>query len=175
MNWNSAVPGIRFNDCVFTEPRPLAQGTLPRCGGLFAILSMDSSWAPKPFQVLYFGEFGNNAQQPLPAAEQLRLARIARGASLFVSVLPMPFSTTDQRSMARDQLVWAYNPPCQDSGALAGPSELARKLQELEKKHEEQTTHLNLLLTNLNRLFEPHPEPPRRRQIGFLPQSATAD
>jgi hypothetical protein len=175
MNWNSAAPGIRFNDCVFSEPRPLAHLALPRCGGLFAILAMDSNWAPKPFQVLYFGEFGNNAQQPLPPAEQMRLARAARGAALFACVLPIPFSTTSQRSMTRDQLIWAYNPPCQDGSTSAGSGELARKLEELQKKHEEQTTHFNLLVSNLNRLFEPHPDPPRRRQIGFLPQPATAD
>jgi len=49
--------------------------------------------------------------------------------------------------------------------------DLAHKLDELEKKHEEQTTQLRLLLANINRLFEPQTEP-SRRPIGFLANPA---
>jgi hypothetical protein len=158
--------GIRFNDYLFTEPRNLAEWVPPKYAGLFAILTLDQNWAPKPFQPLCFGEFGNNS----------RMAETVRGTGhLFIAVLPMPFSTTDQRSAARDQLIWAYSPLWQAKGTPSAPSELARKLEELEKKHEEQTTQFRLLLSNMNKLFEPQPDPPaRRRSIGFIPQSDTA-
>jgi hypothetical protein len=157
--------GIRFNDYLFTEPRHLGDWVPPKYAGVFAILTLDPNWAPKPFQPLCFGEFGNNS----------RLAETTRGGNLFVSVLPMPFSTTDQRSAARNQLIWAYSPLWQAKEAPSAPAELARKLEELERKHEEQTTQFQLLLSNINKLFEPPPGPPaRRRSIGYLPQSATA-
>jgi hypothetical protein len=53
----------------------------------------------------------------------------------------------------------------------SGQNELAQKLDQLEKKHEEQTTQLHLLLANINRLFEPQAEP-HRRSIGFLAKPA---
>ena len=157
--------GIRFNDFFFTEPRLLTEWTPPKYAGIFAILTLDPNWAPKPFQPLCFGEFGNDS----------RRAETTRSGHLFISVLPMPFSTTDQRSTARNQLIWAYSPLWQPKEASAAPGELARKLEQLEKKHEEQTEQFRLLLANINKLFEPPPSPPaRRRPIGFVPQSATA-
>jgi len=59
---------------------------------------------------------------------------------------------------------------CQGT-ASPNQNELVRKLDELEKRHEEQTTQFRLVLANINRLFEPQPERPRR-PIGFLPQPA---
>jgi hypothetical protein len=88
-----------------------------------------------------------------------------------VSVLPMPFSTTSQRCALTSELIWAYNPPCQPEGSKTAPVDLVRKLDELEKRHHEQTAQVMLLLANVNRIFGPLPEPPRHRTIGFLPQS----
>ena len=89
--------------------------------------------------------------------------------TLFVSALPMPFSTSAERAEVRNQLVWAYNPVWQASVGSAVHSELAFKLVELEKKHEEQTTQLRLLMASVTRLFEPQAEPKRYRTIGFTP------
>jgi hypothetical protein len=160
-------PGIRFNDFVFSEPAPLTNWTAPKFAGLFVVLAGDTSWAPRPFQPLYFGEFGNNARNLLPP-DTIRLP--LNGRPLFISVLPLPFSSSAQRCEVCNQLAWAYNPVCQGSAA-PNPNELVRKLDELEKRHEEQTTQFRLLLANMNRLFEPQPERPRR-PIGFLPQPA---
>jgi hypothetical protein len=94
----------------------------------------------------------------------------ANAGQLFIAVLPMPFSSSAQRCEVRNQLLWAYNPVYQ--GSTRHPeNELARKLDELEKRHEEQTTQFQLLLASINRLFEPQPVPPRR-PIGFLPETA---
>jgi hypothetical protein len=167
MNSYMVGPGIRFNDFVFSEPVPLTNWAAPKCAGLFVVLVRDANWAPRPFQPLCFGEFGNNVRGPL-AVDSIPLP--ANAGELFVSVLPLPFSTSVQRCDVRNQLIWAYNPVYQGS-AMPAQSELARKLDELEKRHEEQTTQFRLLLASINRLFEPQPEPPRRH-IGFLPQTA---
>ena len=167
MNSYMAAAGIRFNDFVFSEPRPLVETALPKCAGILAILVRDPNWAPKPFQPLCFREFGNNSPQNLFAYQPMRWGR----TELFVSVLPMPFSSTAQRCEVRNQLVWAYNPVLQNNGLPPVQNELVHKLDELEKKHEEQTTQVRLLLASINRLFEPQAEP-KRRPIGFLPQPA---
>jgi hypothetical protein len=160
-------PGIRFNDFMFSEPVPLTNWTAPKFAGLFVVLVEDTNWAPRAFQPLCFGEFGNNVRTPLVSAA-IRLP--PSGRPLFLSVLPMPFSSSAQRCDVRNQLTWAYNPVCQ-GGATPNQNELVRKLDELEKRHEEQTTQFRLLLASINRLFEPQPEPPRR-PIGFMPQAA---
>ena len=158
-----ATSGIRFNDYFFSEPINLAAWTPPKCGSLYSILVDDPNWAPKSFQPLYFGEFGNNAQitSILRDCGQTATAA-ANGKTLFVSVLPLPFSTTQQRVVMRNELIWAYNPPCQATGA--GPSsDLAVKLAELEKKHQEQTAQMMQLLATMNA-----EAPATRRRIGFI-------
>src|ERR1700722_19905116 len=123
-----AASGIRFNDYFFSEPVDLATWTPPRCPGLFSILVNDPNWAPKAFQPLYFGEFGNNSPASAVLQDCSPVVAAAHGKTLYVSVLPMPFSTTQQRWALRSELVWAYNPACQP----------ALKLAELDKKHQEQ-------------------------------------
>src|ERR1700730_1499170 len=103
MNCDTPGLGIRFNDFMFSEPVPLSAWAAPKFAGLFVVLVRDTNWAPKQFQPLCFREFGNNARGPL-AAESIRLP--ANAGLLFVSVLPMPFSSSAQRCDARNQLVW---------------------------------------------------------------------
>ena len=165
MNTYLFAAGIRFDDHVFSEPRRLGDWVPPKCAGICVILAGDPNWAPKPLQPLCFCEFGNNA-------DLRRLARMPNMEALFVSALAMPFSTSAQRSEVRNQLVWAYNPVWQASAGSTLQSEFSHKLEELERKHEEQTTQLRLILANISRLFEPQIEPKRRRAIGFLPQPA---
>lgn len=160
----SLAPGLRLNDCLFTEPVPLTAWLPPACAGLLTILARDSAWAPKPFRPLYFAEFGNDTN------------RIEGGrwsgsvGELYISVLPMPFSTTAQRRALRNELVSAYNPICH---AAATPSidELVRKLDDVEARQQEQNAQILGLLSRIASLFEPQPAGPRR-PIGFLPQSA---
>ena len=110
--------GIRFNDCFFTEPTCLETWNVPKFAGLFVILAGDSNWAPKPYQPLYFGEFGNNTPEtPLPTD----CPGIEKGARLYVAVLPMPFSTTAQRWALRNELLRAYNPISQTRGTTQPP------------------------------------------------------
>ena len=172
MSFFSVGPGIRFNDCVFTEPTQLAEWTPPGCAGLFVILSKDPRWSPKPFQPLYFGEFGNNEPNTLMSNGWIPSA--GRMDALFVATLALPFSTLAQRCALRNELVEAYNPTSQAEGARTSTRELARKLDAIEVRQQEQNTQMIALLHQLNRIFEPQPVPPRR-PIGFLAGLAATD
>lgn len=161
--------GVRFNDCIFSEPVRLADWIPPGSGGILAILARDANWAPRPFQPLYFTEFGNDARR-LP--ESRGVPGGALGGDLYVAVLLMPFSTALQRTALRHELVAAYNPVCQAS-RTPSTAELARRMEEMEARHNEQHAQILTLLTSLCRFFEPQPVGPRR-PIGFLPQLAPA-
>src|SRR5437016_2554029 len=124
---NLAGGGIRFNDSLFSEPTPLAGWTPPKFAGLFGILVEDPNWAPKRFQPLYFGEFGNNAAVHTLVRDYAGLIAAAHGKTLLISVLAMPFSTTTQRWSLRNELIWAYNPVCQAEGNGTPPGDLASK------------------------------------------------
>jgi hypothetical protein len=98
--------GIRFNDCVFTEPVPIAEWTPPTCAGILAVLAHDPGWSPRPYRPLYFGEFGNETR------------RIAGSAPYLIAVFPMPFTTTRQRHTLCEELISAYNPILQSSESI---------------------------------------------------------
>jgi hypothetical protein len=163
-----------MNDCLFSEPAPLAGWRPPQCAGLFGIFVPDPNWAPKPYQPLYFGEFGNSPSAARLLAECRSVLAASRGKTVLVSVLPMPFSTTSQRCALRSELIGAYNPICQTESIRTPGLDLASKLDDLEKRHQEQTAQVMQLLANVNRIFAPQPEPTRRRSIGFLPQAEPA-
>ena len=158
-------PGVRFNDCLFTEPVPLASWRPPTCGGIVAILVRNSQWGPKPLQPLYFGEFGNDA------TGAASLPVMARRDDLLVSVLPMPYSTAAQRGALCKELIAGHNPACQRNGTMASAGDLARKVDELEMRQQEQSQQILSLLSHLAKLFGPQPVAPSK-PIGFLPQLA---
>jgi hypothetical protein len=159
-------PGVRFNDCLFTEPAQLAAWRLPSCAGIVAVLARNAQWSPKPLQPLYFGEFGNGAdsQMSLPP-------NVSR--DLLISVLPMPYSTAAQRRAVCNELIAAHNPVWQANATLVSASALARKVDELEARQLEQSQQILALLSHLAKLFEPAPAGPRK-PIGFLSEMAPA-
>jgi hypothetical protein len=157
-----ATSGIRFNDFFFSEPADLAGWAPPRCAGLFSVLINDANWAPKPFQPLYFGELGNNTPLSEVLQDCSRIAAIAKGKALLVSVLPMPFSTTQQRLALRHELISAYNPCYQTDIGKSSARDLELKLADLQKKHEEQTAQMTQIMAGVNA------QAPPRRRIGFL-------
>jgi hypothetical protein len=142
---HSGAPGIRFNDSMFTEPVPISTWSPPRYAGILTILVHDAEWAPKALQPVYFGEFGNNAPLSALMRDYSCFVTAAHGRTLYVSVLPMPFSTIAERRSLREELISAYNPACQ-SILLAGLGPQTLRAQ---------------------------PEAPRRR-IGFMPDTRTA-
>jgi hypothetical protein len=146
------VPGIRFNDYLFTDPVPLSGFRSPKFPGLLAILTRNPQWGPKPLQALYFGELGS-----IPAT--------ARHDDLLVAVLPMPYSNATQRRALCRELISAYSP--------MPTAELTRKVEELEARQQEQSQQILSLLTYIGKLFEPLPVGPRK-PLGFMPQVAAA-
>ena len=161
-----ANSGIRFNDYFFSEPILLAGWTPPQCAGLFSILVHDPNWAPKAFQPVYFGEFGNNSPASATLRECENAVSAGNGRTLFVSVLPMPFSTTQQRWALRSELIRAYNPACQLDIGGNQPRDLHLQLAELEKNHQEQITRL------MSSTHAPADLP--RRRIGFVTEESRA-
>jgi len=163
---NLMPPGVRFNDCLFSEPAPLPTWRQPGCAGIIAVLARNPQWSPKPLQPLYFGEFGNDA---VPRTSWPANA----GRDLLVSVLPMPYSTTAQRRALCDELIAAHNPAWQANGTMVSAPALARKVDELQARQLEQSQQILALLTHLGKLFEPAQGGPRK-PIGFLPELAPA-
>ena len=64
------------------------------------------------------------------------------------------------------ELIGTYRP-------AASVTELARKVDELEEKQQEQNQQILSLLSHLAKVFEPQAVSPRR-PIGFLPATAAA-
>ena len=119
MNPYLLASGILLNDCLFTEPVDLSAWRPPQYAGLFAVFVHDASWAPKPLQPFCFGEFGNNAPRTALLGNYNQLVGAANGRKLTIAVYPMPYSTTAQRRVVRDELVWAYNPACRETAPTA--------------------------------------------------------
>lgn len=98
--------GIRFNDCVFSEPVRFSEWFPPTCGGIVAVLAHDPNWGPRPFRPLYFGEFGNDSR------------RFPGNAPFLIAVCAMPYSTSAQRRTLCDELIAGYNPLYQTKGNI---------------------------------------------------------
>jgi hypothetical protein len=129
------------------------------------ILVRDAEWAPKPFRPICFGEFGNNA--PAEAVMQVCapvLSADAR-ANACVSFLALPFTTTAQRWALCRELVSGYHPSGQTP--QPAPSDLVRRLEDLERRNQEQTAQLGFLRASAEQLLDSRATP--RRRIGFLP------
>jgi hypothetical protein len=83
----------------------------------------------------------------------------------------MPYSTKAQRRSLCHELIAAYNPACQTNATFVSASELARKVDELEIRQQEQNDRILSLLAHIGKMFEPAPVVAGpRRPIGFLPQ-----
>jgi len=151
-----------------------ANWTPPGCPGLFAVLVFDPHWAPRPLRALYFGEFGNDTPSQRFFQDCARaLSSVHDKQQLFISVLPMPFTTTTQRCSLREELLSAYHPACQNTPGTVS-SELAHKVDELERRHQEQNAQVMLLVAGVSRFFEPPPPSQPRRRIGFNPLAEQA-
>jgi hypothetical protein len=168
MSCHFVPPGIRFNDCLFTEPVQLTAWRPPGFAGILAIVTRNPQWAPKPLQPLYFAEFGNDATCTVSLPANLRRE------NLLIAVFPMPYSTAVQRRTLCHELIAGYNPACQINGSLTVAADLAHKVDALEARQQEQNQQILSLLAYIGKLFEPLPVGPRR-PIGFLAQLATAD
>lgn len=154
-----AGTGIRFNDCLFSEPVTMSHWVPPHTAGIAVVLVRDARWAPRPFQPICFAEFGNSSRLVQPMS-----------GYFYVATFPMPFSTSGQRRALRRDLIASYNPVGQPAETSAA-EDLSRRINELEARQQEQNAQIVTMLSHLCKLFEPQPVGPRR-PIGFVPAEA---
>jgi hypothetical protein len=159
------APGIRFNDCVFSEPIALVDWVPPRCAGLYVILVRDAAWAPKAFRPVCFGEFGNNAPAEAVRQECAQLLPGGAARTAFLAFLALPFTTTTQRWALCRELVGGYHPSGQ--AVQTTPTDLVRRLDDLERRNQEQAAQLGYLRASSDAFLDTRSAP--RRRIGFLP------
>lgn len=163
--------GIRFGRYLFSEPVPLRGFWVPpRTAGLYVILVPDPTWLPRPFQPIFFGEFSPDRPNPVTYREYIAWFRAAAGRDLHVAVLDAQSGASGQLPLVKRELTHTYEPICdyQAQNEFVGDG-VSRKLDLLEKKDYEHDALLRVVLAAVGRLLEPPPEPPRKRQIGFLP------
>ena len=80
--WFLQVSGLTIVSSL--SPHAYLTWKLPKYAGLFVILAKDANSAPKPYQALYFGEFGNNTPEALLSVNYA-LPRREGDATLFIS------------------------------------------------------------------------------------------
>jgi hypothetical protein len=159
--------GIRFGNFVFEEPVRWGAYS-PEYSGIFGILLPDFTWAPKPFQPIFFGEIRGAASAAMTQDEYVSLLRTAAGRELYVASCQMPFAAASQRHDAVRELIRAYNPLCNREPADERSGGLLERVAALEKRTQEQDAAVRVLFAAAARLLEPMPEP-RRRTFGFTP------
>ena len=111
----SALPGIYFRDCRFSEPLPFHSAITIPTQGIYAILVRDDAYTPRPFQVLYFGESDRLARRVTAQHEDYGdWVGQARGAELYVAFYSTAGTPSRQRKELAKQQIQDYNPPCND-------------------------------------------------------------
>ena len=109
----SALPGIYFRDCRFSEPSLFNSAITIPSQGIFAILVRDEGFTPRPFQVLYFGESDKLPRRVTPQHESYgEWEGQARGAALYVAFYNTAGTPGRQRKELQKLLIQDYNPPC---------------------------------------------------------------
>lgn len=159
--------GIRFGDVIFGEPTLMDGGMYPASGGIYVLLTPDPTWTPRPFQPLYFGEFGIAGELQISPEKQLRCLRVAAGRNLFIAAHAMPLRQGSHFGSLKTDLIRQYAPIGNLEFAQEGV-ESATRIQDLEKKITEHEVVLSLVLTAIGQSAQKQPES-RKRPIGFRP------
>jgi hypothetical protein len=170
--FSSFATGIRFADYVFGEPVPFGiYSAPPHMTGLYAVLVPDPTWRPRQFQPIFFGVFDGRRECQLSTAEHTACLRIAAGKGLYIAMynLPPVYGLTESDRMRRE-LIQVYSPICNRESMDAHSSELAFKLDALEKKNQEHEMLMKVLLAAVGHLVQP-PQEIKRRTVGFQPES----
>ena len=164
--------GIRFGDCVFSDPAPLAQFSLPpRSAGLYVILMPDTTWGPWQLQPLFFGEFGPEREVRMSQAQQTCCLRVAAGRGLYFALYAVPHQHRWALSEIQRELTARYGPIANLESA-GNSSEHAHRLGSIEKKMIEQDAVLTLILASLFQTVQLQQPEPKKRIIGFQPDPA---
>jgi hypothetical protein len=110
----AASQGIWFGNYRFSEPE-LLPCSVPVCNsGVYAILVRDLTCHPRLLRVVYFGESGNISAHLTPWHEKYASwCDVASGAiNLYLALLPMDSSTSEERVAILADLIAQYRPQC---------------------------------------------------------------
>ncbi len=102
---------IAFGNYLFSEPMPAFAWSPPQIPGIYAILVPSLYEAPRPFQVVYFGESSNlSEERKLSSHDKYRdWMNITKSSDeIYVSTLLMRNSTKIQRLEIQTQLKEMY-------------------------------------------------------------------
>lgn len=99
----------------FAGPSPLASAATFNYGGLYAILTPDSSWSPLPYRLLYLGESGKLSDRVRTGHEKYASwARAAGGAGRLYVAFHIIENQTERRA-TESKLIAHYRPECNDT------------------------------------------------------------
>jgi len=106
--------GIRFGTRLFSEPIVFRLAALPALPGLYAVLVCDSTCAPRPYRVIYFGQAGDLAQRVTRSHEKHpEWCRTANGEANLYLAYDRTLGLTERQQVAtEEQLIQEYTPQC---------------------------------------------------------------
>ncbi len=106
--------GICFQGMQFSEPALFCFSYPPSEPGIYAILTSDPAWKPRPYRVVYFGKAADLATRISYSHEKhTEWSRAAGGsAKLLVAYYAMPESSDMVRASAERNLIRRYRPEC---------------------------------------------------------------
>jgi hypothetical protein len=109
----ASTPGIQYLSYKFTEPRLLGYGLTPPVQGLYAIVTPDASFKPRPFKLLYIGETENLNDRVTTSHEKCEDWKRAAGTGqIFVAYFGTIGMANQHRKTIEGELIAHYNPPC---------------------------------------------------------------
>lgn len=117
---------IRMTGYHFSAPVQVRLWEPPYRAGVYAILKPDPKCVPEPFKPLFFGQSGNMSERGFwlcHFALKCWLREAGGEDDLFISIHSMPDSTEASRMAVVQELVAAYDPPCNRPPADAPPPE----------------------------------------------------
>jgi hypothetical protein len=92
---------------------PLATMLMPKLSGIYAVLKLNNSWGPLPYEPLYSGKAAVLADRVTPSHENfLSWKRAARGSQLFYAYKIVNLGFT--RDQIEKQLIQHYCPLCNE-------------------------------------------------------------
>src|SRR5262245_3010479 len=163
--------GIRFGNYLFSHPVPLGPFSLPqRSAGLYVVMMLDPTWGPWHLQPLFFGEFGGQRQAWMSHTQQICCLRVAAGRTLYVALFAVPQHRGWQVSQIKKELIERYLPVA-NLESIDAATEIAYRLEVLEKRILNQDAMLMLALAAIGQMVQPLPEA-KRKIIGFRPDPA---
>lgn len=108
---------IVYSNYSFTEPMLLSTWVPTYASGIYAILKPNPLIAPRPYEVIYFGESSNFSERGFPWNHHKANSWMRNALSknnIYISTYLMPYSTTQQRQEVEAYLIQQYKPACND-------------------------------------------------------------